>query len=168
MDNNGVRFYEVQYMVKEQPLMTIVVWAVAILSWGIFAVQVVLGIPVGNNPAPDIWVWIMMIAFGIIFPLFMFSLRLETRVSGGKFSYRYFPIHLKWRILGYNNIKKAKAVDYSGIREFGGWGIRRNRRGRAYTIAGKHGVWITLKDGKEILFGSGKAEVLQKALNEMK
>ncbi len=168
MDDDGVRFYEAQYMAKDQPLMTIVVWAVSILSWGIFAVQVILGIPVGNNPAPDLWVWLMMIAFGIVFPLFMFSLRLEMRVSGGGLEYRYFPVHLKWKVVPHKNIRKAKAGDYSGLRDFGGWGIRGNRRGRAYTVSGRYGVWITLKDGNELLFGSKKAGDLEKALNEAK
>lgn len=159
------QFYEVQYMAKEQPLMTIIVWGITIFSWAVFAVQVILGIPVGNNPAPDSGVWVVMLVFGIVFPLFMFSLRLETRVMNGEFGYRYFPVHLKWRTIKSREIKKTAIVDYSGLREFGGWGIRWNRRGRAYTVAGRGGVRFTLKGKKEILFGSKRPEELLTALN---
>jgi hypothetical protein len=160
----STKFHEVQYMAKEQPLMAIVVWAIAIFSWAVFAVQIIFGIPVGNNPAPYIWVWIIMIVFGSIFPAFMFNIRLETRVLDGEFGYRYFPLHLKWRTIRSGEIKKAEVADYSGLKEFGGWGIRRNKRGKAYTVSGSRGVWITLKSGKEILFGSKKAEELANAL----
>lgn len=157
-------FYEIQYMAKEQPLMFIVVWAITIFAWGIFAAQVILGIRVGNNPAPDYAIWLIMLLFGIAFPFLMFSLRLETSVSDTEFCYRYFPAHLKWRVVNRDDIMKAEFAEYSGLREFGGWGIRGNRRGRAYTVAGKYGVWITLKNGKEILIGSKRAEELEKAL----
>ncbi|WP_052418798.1 DUF6141 family protein [Methanolacinia paynteri] len=164
-EESPAEFYEAQYMAKDQPLMAIVVWAITIFSWGVFAVQVILGIPVGNNPAPDSAVWVIMIVFGILFPLFMFTLRLETKVMNGVFGYRYFPVHLKWRNIKSREIKKAEVVDYSGLREFGGWGIRWNRRGKAYTVAGRGGVRFTLKGKKEILFGSKRPEELLTALN---
>ncbi len=157
-------FYEVQYMAKEQPIMAIIVWGITIFSWAVFAVQVILGSPVGNNRAPAYAVWLLMLSFGIIFPLVMFSLRLETRVLKNELHYRYYPFHIKWRIICLDEIKMAEFTEYSGLREFGGWGIRRNRRGRAYTVAGKYGVWITLKDKREVLFGSKKAGELEKAL----
>lgn len=158
------RFYEVQYMAKEQMIMAVVVWGITIFSWAVFAVQIVLGISVGNNPAPDYMVWLIMLSFGIVFPLVMFSLRLQTRVADDELQYRYYPFHIRWRTIGFDEIKKVKFTEYSGLKEFGGWGIRRNRRGRAYTVAGKYGVWITLRDKSEILIGSKKAEELEKAL----
>jgi hypothetical protein len=163
-NDSPAEFYEAQYMAKDQPLMAIVVWAIAIFSWAVFAVQIIFGIPVGNNPAPYIWVWIIMIVFGSIFPVVMFNIRLETRVLDGEFGYRYFPVHLKWKTIKSGEIKKAEVADYSGLKEFGGWGIRWNRRGKAYTVSGRGGVWITLKSRKEILFGSKKAEELANAL----
>jgi len=157
-------FYEVQYMAKEQLIMAVVVWGITIFSWAVFAVQIFLGIPVGNNPAPDYMVWLIMLSFGIVFPLVMFSLRLQTRVVDRELRYRFYPFHIKWKTIGFEEIKKVKSTEYSGLKEFGGWGIRCNSRGRAYTVAGKYGVWITLKDGSEILIGSRRAGELEKAL----
>ncbi|MBN1431441.1 MAG: hypothetical protein JW931_01550 [Methanomicrobiaceae archaeon] len=88
-------FYEVQYMAKEQPLMAIIVWGITIFSWAVFAVQIILGSPVGNNPSPDYTVWLLMLSFGIIFPLVMFSLRLGTRVLENELHYRYYLFHIK-------------------------------------------------------------------------
>lgn len=158
-------FYEVQYMAKEQLIMAVVVWGITIFSWAVFAVQIVLGIPVGNIPAPDYMVWLIMLSFGIIFPLVMFSLRLQTRVADKELQYRYYPFHIRWRTIGFDDINNVKFAEYSGLKEFGGWGIRRNRRGKAYTVAGKYGVWITLKDKSEILIGSKRAGELEKVLS---
>ena len=50
------------------------------------------------------------------------------------------------------------------MREFGGWGIRVSRNGRAYNASGNTGVQLVLADGSHILIGTQRAEELLAAL----
>jgi len=43
-----------------------------------FLLQIVIGKPFGTNPAPDILVLILLVIFGIIFPVWFIVMRLEN------------------------------------------------------------------------------------------
>lgn len=69
--------------------------------------------------------------------------RRETTGSG----YRYLPIHLSWRVVPLNEIRTVESTGHRPIREFGGWGIRFGRRGRACTVSGTDGLADALTRG---------------------
>jgi len=159
-----MQFEEVQPVLREHPAIPLVVGAIAVIAWAVFLAQVVSGIPVGNHPAPDAAVWVIWTAFGIAVPALFAVMRLETKVQDDQLGYRFFPIHLSWRMIPRDDIVRAVPATYRPLREFGGWGIRFGRRGRAYTVSGTGGVWITLRDGREFLLGSRRPGELADAL----
>ena len=59
-----------------------------------------------------------------------------------------------------------EASTYSLLKDYGGWGIRYGRKGKAYNVSGNKGVLLTLADGKNGLIGSKNHEVLCSAINE--
>jgi uncharacterized membrane protein (DUF485 family) len=158
-----MRFHEVQRI--RQAWVWILIAFIAALCWYFFIVQIGSGEPVGTNPAPDWVVLIIWIIFGIIFPIWFLVMRLEYIVTDTEFAFRFFPLHLRWRILPYDEITTAEAVTYHPMREFGGWGIRFGwRGGMAYNVEGDRGVRILKKNGEKILFGSQQPEELERAL----
>jgi len=159
-----MQFEEVQSVRRGHPVIPLVVGIIAGIAWAVFLAQVVSGIPVGNHPAPDAAVWAIWAAFGIAFPALFAVMRLETKVQDDRLGYRFFPIHLSWRMIPREDIVSAVPTTYRPLREFGGWGIRFGRRGRAYTVSGTGGVWITLRDGREFLLGSRRPGDLAEAL----
>lgn len=128
------------------------------------------------------WLWLIMIlvvAFAfyyeestlervvaLIIPLFLFILNLETEISQEGISVRFFPFHLKKKFFAWDEIAKAEVREYSPLLEYGGWGIRRGRSGRAYNVKGKMGLQLVLKNGKKVLIGTQKAEELKQILAE--
>ena len=67
----------------------------------------------------------------------------------------FYPFHLKWRSIIVDDIVSFEMVTYRPFRDYGGWGIRRGRKGVwAYTMSGNRGIRIEKKDGKKLLFGS--------------
>ncbi len=158
-----VRFHEIQRF--HQAWIWILIAFIAALGWYFFIAQIGFGAPAGTNPAPDWAVFLIWIVFGIIFPIWFIVMRLEYIVTDKEFAYRFFPLHLRWRILPFDEIATAEAVAYHPVREFGGWGIRFGwRGGMAYNVWGDRGVRITRTNGKKILFGSQQPEELERAL----
>ena len=142
----------------------ILVGFIAILAWYSFLLQIVIGEPFGTNPAPDILVLILLVIFGIIFPVWFFVMRLEVQVTRTDLRFRLFPLHLQWREFPLATIVEAEAVTYRPIWEYGGWGIRIGRKGWAYNVSGNRGVQVTLEDGKSFLLGSLQPEKLATAI----
>jgi hypothetical protein len=75
---------------------------------------------------------------------------------------RFFP--LATRTIERSAIGEIEARTYRPIREYGGWGLRFGRRGRAYSISGDRGVELTLTDGRRVMIGSRRAEELAEAI----
>jgi len=142
----------------------LIVGFIAILAWISFLLQIVIGEPFGTNPAPDILVIVLLVIFGIIFPVWFFVMRLEVQVTRTDLRFRLFPLHLQWREFPLATIVEAEAVTYRPILEYGGWGIRIGRKGMAYNVSGNRGVQVTLEGGKSFLLGSLQPENLASAI----
>ena len=137
----------------------------SVSAWAIFQ-QLVMDSPLGNNPAPD-YVWVILgVIVGGGLPLFMYSTGLDTEVRDCGVCIRFRPFHRKWVVFGFDRIQKAKADTYSPFKDYGGWGIRYGRKGKAYSVSGNKGVLLTLKDRKDVLIGSNNHEALYLAINE--
>ena len=137
---------------------------IAVIGWYSFFHQIVMGGPFGNNPAPDSVVLIILVVFGIIFPVWFIIMKLEIQVTQNALRFRMYPLHLSWREHPLETIADAVAVVYRPIREYGGWGIRFGRKGMAYNVSGNEGVKITLRSGSSFLLGSLQAAELEQAI----
>jgi hypothetical protein len=135
---------------------------VTAIMWWQFAEQVVLGHSRRSDLSPSWVAWALFIAFGLGFPAFALVVRLVTEVRPGMLSVRLIPFRAK-RIL-FQEILGAEARRYSPLREFGGWGIRIGRDGRAYTAYGNQAVQLTLAGGGRVLIGTQHSDELLAAL----
>ena len=104
----------------------------------------------------------VLIGFFIPFLFYLFELRLKVSAEG--LHYQFFPFHLKSHIIKLEDIEKFKAMEYSPLKEYGGWGIKYGFKGKAYNVSGNKGVKIFLKNETNIMFGSLKSSELAKAL----
>ena len=69
-------------------------------------------------------------------------------------------------IIPFSKIKYYKIREYRPIIEYGGWGIRFNKSGKAYTVCGTTGLQISLLNGKEILIGTQRPDPILESLNK--
>jgi hypothetical protein len=145
-----------------QPWLVLLIAAVVIGIWVMFVVQIVLGRPVGDNPAPDWAMWLLLAVFGVAFPLFFASLRLEVEVRPEGLHLRFVPFVR--RTIPWGEIASAEARTYRPLAEYGGWGIRGFASNRAYNVRGTRGVQLVLADGKRLLLGSQRADELEAAI----
>jgi hypothetical protein len=59
--------------------------------------------------------------------------------------YRFYPVQLTFRHIGWNELRCVKPVTYRPLAEYGGWGIRYGRNGIAYNVSGAEGVRLIKK-----------------------
>jgi hypothetical protein len=125
--------------------------------------QLLYKIPFGNNPAPDGLLIAFILLYLMIFLLFN-VMTLITEIDHAEIRYRFFPFQKNFRILHKKDVLKLEIITYKPIVDYGGWGIRFGRKGRAYNVAGNEGLHITKKDHKTFLLGTQNPDELEEFL----
>ena len=108
---------------------------------------------------------IPLIVIGV-FALFMtwfWMMKLVTEVHDDSVT-AHFVYAWKLKRILFAEIKLVEAVTYEPMRQYGGWGIRLGVDGWAYNVSGNKGVRIHMRDGKNFLIGSQRAEELAEAI----
>jgi hypothetical protein len=139
--------------------------------YGLYS-QLALNIPFGDRPMSDTMLIITtFFAVSISTVMFVFFLiaRLETIVTTDSVYYRFVPLINKYRKIKAVEIAGCETRRYSPIKEFGGWGIRYNRKQNTYcyNVRGNLGVFIELKNGRKILIGSQDPHKLKFAIDKL-
>jgi hypothetical protein len=158
---DGVLFSERQRFL--QTWVWALVMVVVIGVWAMALMQFVFDRPEDPSLANDIIVIVAWALAGVGIPVLFLVMRLETEVRGDGLYVRFFPFHLNPRKFAWADIAESRARRYDALREYGGWGIRWGKGGRAYNISGDRGLQLVLKDGKRWLIGSQKADELAAA-----
>jgi hypothetical protein len=132
-------------------------------AW-ILVQQLILKRPFGNHPASDTATLAICLATGLGLPLLLLSCRLVTAVQSDALYVRYFPFHLRPVRIAYQQIKSCAAVRYRPLADYGGWGIRFGKPGKAYNVTGDLGVAIVFTSGEQLLIGSRRPEAVVQAV----
>jgi hypothetical protein len=140
-----------------QPWLWLILMGVSAGTWYGAWQQLGRGVPFGTNPAPDGALMVILVIFGVLFPLFFVWLRLETEVRTGGIRARFFPFHLSHREWRWSDIEEVERRVYSPLGEYGGWGIRMGVRGWAYNVKGNEGIQLRLRSGQRMLIGTQQA-----------
>jgi len=134
------------------------------------------------------WLWVILLSFpiisvgpfddneinlyyvliGLAIPLLFYLFELRIKVNKDGLHYQFFPFHLKFYTIKMEEIESFKAMEYSPLKEYGGWGIKYGFKGKAYNVNGNKGVKVFLKNGSNIMFGSQNHKELAKALQVAK
>lgn len=125
--------------------------------------QVILGHPWGKQPMSNRSVIGWAIFLWLVYARLV-TVRLVTEVRPGELAVAMRGLWRERRIpLG--EIQSVKAVTYDPERDYGGYGIRTTKRGKAYIAGGNRGVRLELAKGGTVLIGSERSEELASAIN---
>jgi hypothetical protein len=120
--------------------------------------------PVGNNPLDNDHLWIMWL-FTLSILALIAIVRLDTQINNSGIHVRLRPFTSAY--FSWDQIEQAYLRKYKPLREFGGYGLRFSRSGKAYNIKGDEGLQLVLKNGKQVLIGTQKWDELEKTLEKM-
>ncbi len=90
------------------------------------------------------------------------GLTLSTRIKGNSLSFRYYPF-TRWRSYTFEAIDAMELIEYNGLWEYGGWGIKWNGDSWSYTTGGKWGILVKTQH-KKFLIGTQKPEEAKQAI----
>ncbi len=107
-----------------------------------------------SNPA------ILITAIIIVFFVFI---RLKTNYTPEGIHVVFIPFIWK-KFIPWDDISNAYLRKYS-LSDFGGWGYRFGKDGRAFTAKGDKGLQLVLKDNSKLLIGTQEPEEIQKIIN---
>jgi hypothetical protein len=145
-------------------LLATAVGTVGVFGHGIYT-QVIEGKLWGDNPMSDTALIVTGIVTSILtvgLAVVILSARLITEVRSDGVYVRFFPIG--WNALLYDTIASYQAKTYRPIRDYGGWGIRWGREGKAYIAGGSQGLQLLLNDGRKVLIGTQRLQELEAAV----
>jgi hypothetical protein len=86
------------------------------------------------------------------------SLKLYTRIDSMGVHYRMKPFHFREQTIPWEEVDQIHVRKYSPILEYGGWGMRYGRNGKAFNVRGNYGIQIVKKNGKKVLIGTQRPE----------
>jgi len=146
-------------------LLVITLWITVMFAQGMYT-QLYLGQTWGDRPMSNTGL-VLSAAFSFLITaglaLLFYKLKLITVVGPDGIHVRFFP--LASRKISFDSITSCKARTYRPIREYGGWGIRFSRKGKAYNVSGNRGVQLEFTDARPLLIGSQRAEELADVIN---
>lgn len=160
--NNEVYFHEVQRF--GQWWVWLIVLGIAAFQWWVCWEQLIMGRPFGDNPMPNGLLIAFCVVFGIGLPWLFLAAKLVAEVRGDGVFLRFFPFHFGTIRIPLSDVVSFSAGKYSPLADYGGWGIRIGRGGKAYNVSGNMGVRLALSDGTHLLIGSRHAEELAAAI----
>ena len=129
----------------------------ALLVW-----QVVLGHAWGKQPMSNSGIIGWTVFLWIVY-LRLVTVRLVTEARGREFVVAMRGLWRSRRVPA-AEISSVETVTYDPESDYGGYGIRANREGKAYLAAGNRGVRLRLSDGSTLVVSSQRPEELAEAL----
>jgi hypothetical protein len=129
---------------------------------GLLIWQVLLGHPWGKHPMSngDVIGWtvfLWLIYFRLI------TVRLVTEVRQGELIVRMRGL---WRLrrVPLDRIQSVERITHDIARDYGGYGFRSIRGGKAYVASGGRGVRVTLAGGEKLVVGTQRPDELAQTL----
>lgn len=99
---------------------------------------------------------------------FLFSIKLSTKIDEHGIHVKMFPFHLKTVTYTWGELYSVDVVEYSPISEYGGWGLRISRKGKAFSVKGNKGIKLQTADGKNRMIGTQKFDEAKIVIEQYK
>lgn len=115
--------------------------------------------PLSNGGLIFLTVLLVMVYFRLI------TVKLVTRLRQHELSVGLRGLWRRRRI-ALEQIRSAAVVSFNPVVDFGGYGIRSGRRGKAYIARGNQAVELVLDGGQKVLIGSQNAAELAQKIAE--
>lgn len=106
------------------------------------------------------------VIFMILLTMFVFSIKLITKIDEQGIHYQFYPMHHKDRIIRWEDMENCFVREYRPISEYGGWGYKvgLQKKSGALNIRGNSGIQVQMKSGRRLLIGTQKEKEARRVL----
>ena len=158
MRDSGILFQERQRL--KSPLVKAMLLILVAIGLFFFISQIILGQEVGDNPAPDFVVVLIVVPLCVGMPLFFMRYTLTTEVHSGGIRVRM----LKTTEYSNVDILSFHAERFSWLKDYMGIGYRVGPKGTGFIMGGDTGVKLYLRNGRKVMIESDRYEDFLQAL----
>lgn len=102
---------------------------------------------------------------GVIVVFWILIIKLKTTINENGIMVNFYGIPFCKKEFIWSDITSIEVVEYSPIKEYGGWGVRMGPRGWCYNVSGKNGIKLIQTNGKPFLIGTQQKEEAEKIIN---
>ena len=106
---------------------------------------------------------LIVLCDGLVLAFFLFA-RLQTEVTSKGLFLRFLPLQWKVRQVDLTGVERVERTTFRAFLEYGGFGIRRVGKSKAYIIHADEGVKIHWDNGMHLLISSRYPDELFDAL----
>lgn len=109
--------------------------------------------------------FMIMVGLTILF----YVMKLTTQIKTDGISIKYHPFMRKEQFYSKAQIKKYEIRKFNPKREYGGHGAKKGKRksGKSYTVSGRLGLQLYLREGDKVLIGTQRKEAIKYAMEKM-
>lgn len=98
---------------------------------------------------------------------YLWSIRLILKIDKDGIQYQFFPLHYRKHKVKWEEIESYEFIDTPTSAELSGWAVRLGTWERSFTVSGRTGLSLTLKDGQQLFIGTQHPEGLKATLGRM-
>ncbi len=172
MKNNDILFKEVQKFRQWWAwIIVVIVFVFSTVFYGYAMIQqFIFKIPFGPRPMSDTALLLegtFLVVFGIVALWLFIATKLITEVHRDRVCLKFYPFQKDYICFTRDRIRNFEVCKYSPLREYGGWGIRKSKRGFAYNMRGNIGLELELSEGTKVMIGTQKPDEFKRAMEEM-
>lgn len=146
-------------------------WAfMVVLTVGMTGLLGFLASSVGRTQQAGIGIRLLFLApLVLIFAVLVliYTAGLETQVREDGLFVRFWPFQRAFQEVPIEDVTSKEVITFRPLKDWGGWGIRLGRKGKAYIVSGNRGVLLTFKEGQPLCIGSQRPEELAEAIDRV-
>jgi len=101
------------------------------------------------------------------FLLYLLNIKLRISVSDKSISYQYFPIHDKKKKVKIEDIQYCAVIDPSAAQSYTGRNLNFAVREQMYSVTGRRGLQVILKNNKRLFIGSKNPQELKSRIESV-
>lgn len=94
-------------------------------------------------------------------------LKMQVEVTTEGLYIRFLPMQFKTRQIDLKDVATVTAVQYHPVMDYGGYGIRKRRKAKAYNLGGNDGVRIDYTNGYHLMIGTKHPESLEASIQHL-
>lgn len=141
------------------------VWGIVLLPMaivlGILLYQLITGEPVGDNPAPDRLLLLILFLIPVPVVVGFFVARLVTRIDREGLHYGWNLFGNRLNTIPWSDIHALALIRY----KFVGYGVHYARKyGTVYNVSGNVGLYVETKRGRKLTVGTTEPDRLDNVL----
>ena len=98
--------------------------------------------------------------------IYLWSIRLILQVKKDGLFYQFYPLHYRKQKVKWSIIEELEIIDTPMMAELSGWSIRLGTSERMFSVSGRTGLSLSLKNGRHLFIGSKEPEKLKAAIEK--